>query len=77
MLGITVCLWLFAACDDELVLPSEPVAYCDAFDERCLHCESIGVGASCTVQGEPGTCIDMRIVQGPQVYIAGLRCRAD
>ena len=63
------------ACDEQLESPSEPVAQCEAFDERCLHCEALGEGAQCSVGEDVGTCTEMRIIQGPQVYIAGLRCR--
>ena len=77
IVGMAACWLLVVACDNELE-PSDPaVAQCDAFDERCLHCEETGVGATCEVEGKTGQCIEMRIIQGPQVYISGLRCRAD
>ena len=67
------------ACDsvtrESDVAPSSVI--CHAFDERCLPCESAGEGVACEVHGDPGTCAKLRVLQGPQILIAGLRCRAE
>jgi hypothetical protein len=65
-----------AGCDSNVVpLEEPPFAACDVFDQRCLHCEVIGEGEACEVEGAPGICTMMRPIQGPQVLVEGLRCR--
>jgi hypothetical protein len=76
---LVLSLGLYLGCNSEPpALDSEdPIAQCDAFDIRCLPCEAAGEGEPCEVHDEPGLCADMRVIQGPQVYIAGMRCNAD
>ena len=77
--ALILLLGLHLGCDSESAAlgTEDPIAQCDAFDIRCLPCEAAGEGKPCEVHGEPGLCADMRVIQGPQVYIAGMRCDAD
>jgi hypothetical protein len=79
VLAMMLSLGLYLGCDSEppSLDTADAIVQCDAFDIRCLPCEAAGEGAPCEVHGSSGLCADMRIIQGPQVYIAGMRCNAD